>query len=167
MSYSGTITADYGGFWRRVGAALIDGVILWLVQQGLSPILGLFLPQLQALPDPNLQPDAFWQALWPFLLTLWIIATVPRLIYEVGMTASPWQGTVGKMALGLQVVGLDGARLGLWRATGRYFAKIPSALILGIGFFMVGWTERKQGLHDMIAGTLVVKKGTMSQSSVF
>jgi uncharacterized RDD family membrane protein YckC len=50
------------------------------------------------------------------------------------------------------------------RALGRYFAKIPSALILGIGFIMVAFTERKQGLHDMMAGTLVVhgKPGEVS-----
>ena len=61
------------------------------------------------------------------------------------------------MALGMKVTDLAGNRISFLRATGRYFAKIISALILFIGFIMVAFTEKKQGLHDMIAGTLVVR----------
>ncbi|QIG54977.1 RDD family protein [Altererythrobacter sp. BO-6] len=67
------------------------------------------------------------------------------------------QGTPGKRALGLIVTDLDGGRISPMRAVGRYFAKILSTIILFIGFIMIGFTERKQGLHDMIAGTLVQK----------
>lgn len=73
------------------------------------------------------------------------------------MESSAKQATLGKMALGIVVTDLEGARIGFGRATGRYFAKILSGLILGIGFLMAAFTERKQGLHDIIAGTLVVK----------
>ena len=62
------------------------------------------------------------------------------------------------MALGLLVTDRQGNRIGFGRATGRYFGKIISALILFIGFMMAGWTERKQALHDMMADTLVVRK---------
>ena len=62
-----------------------------------------------------------------------------------------------KKALGLSVTDLSGNRIGFGRATGRYFAKILSGLILLIGFIMVAFTQRKQGLHDMLAGTLVYK----------
>ena len=65
--------------------------------------------------------------------------------------------TVGKMAMGLRVVTSDGQRLSFLNATGRYFAKILSAIILCIGFIMIGFTDKKRGLHDMIAGTLVIK----------
>jgi uncharacterized RDD family membrane protein YckC len=68
------------------------------------------------------------------------------------------------MALGIIVTDLEGRRIGFGRATGRYFAKILSALILGIGFLMVAFTQRKQGLHDMIAGTLVVRGTAPSQA---
>jgi uncharacterized RDD family membrane protein YckC len=63
------------------------------------------------------------------------------------------------MAVGIKVTDLAGNRISFLRALGRYVAKIVSFAILLIGFLMVGWTEKKQGLHDMIAGTLVVKKG--------
>jgi uncharacterized RDD family membrane protein YckC len=74
------------------------------------------------------------------------------------MESSPQQATLGKMALGLKVTDLQGERLSFARATGRYFGKIVSSLILFVGFMMAGWTEKKQALHDIMAGTLVVKK---------
>lgn len=77
-------------------------------------------------------------------------------VYFIAMESSPWQGTLGKRLLGIRVTDLNGARVGGWRAAGRHFAKIVSALVLFIGFFMAAFTEKKQGLHDMIAGCLVV-----------
>ncbi|NBZ87453.1 RDD family protein [Stagnihabitans tardus] len=175
MSYSGTITAEYGGFWRRVGAALIDGVILNIIQKVVEMVLGAIIPIERFMTVPNIAPgtsqdEVMLQVLienWPLLLGYTLLAMIAPILYDVLLTASSWQATVGKRALGLIVVDLNGQRLTPWRATGRYFAKIPSALILGIGFLMVGWTERKQGLHDMIAGTLVVKKDSVAQSNVF
>lgn len=73
------------------------------------------------------------------------------------MESSSWQGTLGKKALGLRVTDLEGNRVGFGRATGRYFAKIVSGLILFIGYIMVGFTAKKQGLHDMMVATLVYR----------
>jgi len=72
------------------------------------------------------------------------------------MLASEKQATLGKMAMGLIVTDDNNQRLTFGRATGRHFAKYLSGLALGIGFVMAAFTERKQALHDMIAGTLVV-----------
>ena len=85
------------------------------------------------------------------------ITTIGGILYFVLMESSAKQATLGKMALGLVVVDVDGNRISFLRALGRYFAKILSGIILLIGYIMVGFTERKQGLHDMIASTLVVK----------
>ena len=79
------------------------------------------------------------------------------LAYYAGMESSVRQATTGKGILGLRVTDLDGNRITFLRAAIRDLAKIISAFILLIGFIMVAFTERKQGLHDMIAGTLVVK----------
>jgi uncharacterized RDD family membrane protein YckC len=76
-------------------------------------------------------------------------------LYEALMESSSYQATLGKMIFGMKVTDLYGNRISFGRATGRHFAKILSGLILCIGFIMVGLTERKQGLHDLIAGTLV------------
>lgn len=67
------------------------------------------------------------------------------------------------MAVGLKVTDLKGARISFARATGRHFVQYLSAIILMIGFFMIGWTRYKQGLHDMIAGTFVYKKNHVPQ----
>jgi Tfp pilus assembly major pilin PilA len=64
------------------------------------------------------------------------------------------------MAFGIKVTDLNGQRIGFGRATGRYFAKWISGFTLGVGFVMAGFTQRRQALHDKIAGTLVLKKDT-------
>jgi uncharacterized RDD family membrane protein YckC len=75
------------------------------------------------------------------------------------MEASARQGTLGKIALGLFVTDLEGRRITFARATGRFFAKIVTGLIpFFIGYIMAGFTEKRQALHDMIAGCLVLKK---------
>jgi uncharacterized RDD family membrane protein YckC len=80
-------------------------------------------------------------------------------LYNAGMESSRQQGSLGKMALGLIVTDLQGRPIGFGHATGRYFAKIITGLIpLGIGYAMAGFTEKKQALHDMIAGCLVLRK---------
>ena len=76
-------------------------------------------------------------------------------LYRAGMESSRFQGTLGKLAVQIKVTGLDGNRISLERATGRHFAKVLSAIALGVGYLMVGFTARKQGLHDRLAGTLV------------
>jgi uncharacterized RDD family membrane protein YckC len=73
------------------------------------------------------------------------------------MESSSYQATLGKMVCGMKVTDLSGNRISFERATGRHFAKYLSGLILCIGYIMVGFTERKQGLHDLLAGTLVFR----------
>lgn len=79
-------------------------------------------------------------------------------IYFAGMESSARQATLGKSAMGLVVTGIDGNRISFLRATGRYFAKWLSAVILLIGYIMAAFTARKQALHDIIASTLVLKR---------
>jgi uncharacterized RDD family membrane protein YckC len=83
------------------------------------------------------------------ILITWLYFTISE--------SSPWQATLGKKLLGLKVADEAGNRIGFGKANGRYWSKILSALILCIGFIMVAFTEKKQGLHDKIAGTLVFK----------
>jgi uncharacterized RDD family membrane protein YckC len=76
-------------------------------------------------------------------------------LYEAFMESSSYQATLGKMIFGMKVTDLQGGRISFERATGRYFAKWLSKITFGVGYIMVGFTERKQGLHDLLAGTLV------------
>lgn len=79
-------------------------------------------------------------------------------LYFAIMESSKFQGTVGKIAIGLVVTDMEGNRISFARATGRYFGKILSSLIFMIGYILAGFTQKKQALHDMLAGTLVWKK---------
>jgi uncharacterized RDD family membrane protein YckC len=79
------------------------------------------------------------------------------ILYFPLMESSKWQATLGKRAVGIIVTDLDGNKISVGRAFGRFFGKIVSAIILYIGFIMAGFTERKQGLHDIMASTLVIK----------
>jgi len=128
-------SGTYAGFWLRLTAAFIDGLILLI-------------------------PFAFCIALagsnnvWLAYFSIWIVGFV----YFVLLESSRRKGTYGKGALGLIVVNLDGSQLTFQQASIRYIGKLASAVILYIGFIMIGFTEKKQGLHDMIAKTLVIKK---------
>ena len=137
----------YGGFWLRLVAYLIDGVILNIAGWALGMVFGLAI-SLGGIGEDAAMGGVF--ALSGFsLVTGWL--------YSAVLESSQWQATVGKKALSLVVTDEEGQRIGFGRATARYFAKILSTLILFFGFIMIGWTRRKQGLHDMIAGTLVYK----------
>jgi uncharacterized RDD family membrane protein YckC len=133
----------YGGFWLRVIAYLIDIILLLIVSLIIGGFFRLGLIAAEA-----------WDALrfadpMTGLVLSWL--------YFAFMESSPRGATAGKMAMGLRVVTDQGQPLSFANATGRYFAKYVSWIILGIGFIMVAFTDRKRGLHDMIAGTLVIK----------
>lgn len=79
-------------------------------------------------------------------------------LYYAILESSPARATLGKRLFGLRVVDLNGRRLGFWQALGRNLSKAASQFIFGIGFLMAAWTEKKQALHDKMAGTLVMKR---------
>lgn len=146
---AGTPTG-YGGFWLRVVAYIIDGIVLNIAFGIIGVILGISLiPADPATTDPA---EAMSQ-----MGTFQAVAVVGSWLYFALMESSARGATVGKMALGLRVVDEQGQRISFARATGRFFAKFISALILMIGYLMVAFTDRKRGLHDIMAGTLVVK----------
>jgi uncharacterized RDD family membrane protein YckC len=79
-------------------------------------------------------------------------------LYYVFFESSKYQGTPGKIMLNIKVTDMEGEKIGFGRASGRFFGKIISVMIFYIGFIMAGFTSRKQALHDMMAGCLVVKE---------
>jgi uncharacterized RDD family membrane protein YckC len=86
-----------------------------------------------------------------------LIGTVIQWLYYALMESSKHQATLGKIALGLIVTDVNGQKISFGRASGRYFGKILSYIIMYVGFIMAAFTDKKQALHDMLAGTLVVK----------
>lgn len=154
----------YAGFWERFVAALIDGLILgipfWLIASGLIFMFGGFGLIMRRTPPP--EPGAAMAFLAPFFMILFIgmlCFTLVRWLYFAGMESSERQATFGKSVMSLRVTNLEGQRLSFGHATGRFFSKIVSDLIpLLIGYIMAAFTEKKQALHDLIAGTLVLRR---------
>lgn len=148
----------YAGFWKRVAAAIIDGIIVAAASYAMLFVLLLLAFAVSLTLDAQGGvgiPDGAFIAV---SVAYYILAIALPWLYEAYMESSSKQATVGKMALGVVVTDLSGRRITFGRATGRYFAKFLSGLTLGIGYLMVAFTERKQGLHDMVAGTLVVNR---------
>lgn len=139
------MSVQYAGFWKRFGAVLIDGIILYIVERIIIFVLIFFS---SAILRRAQGVEVFSSVL--IIVISWL--------YYAFQESSPQQATLGKQALGIIVTDLNGNQISFGRATGRYFSKIISGLILLIGYIMAAFTEKKQALHDIIAGTLVVNK---------
>ena len=146
----------YSGFWKRFLAALIDVLLINIL---LAIILAIsrggsgmsFPPTAHMLISLMVTNVLFWVVFW---------------LYNTIMESSSKQATLGKMLLGIRVADLDGNRLSFGKANARYWGKLLSVLTLYIGFIMAGFTQKKQGLHDILAGTLVVNKQEQPTSMV-
>jgi uncharacterized RDD family membrane protein YckC len=144
---------SYAGFWMRFLAAIIDGVLVQVVVMPVSFMLGAGVGLAGAavsMPDMGRQIVAMIGGMALGLVVGWL--------YEAIMESSEKQATFGKILLGLTVTDEAGRRISFARASGRHFAKYISGLTLLIGYIMAGFTEKKQALHDMIAGTLVMRR---------
>jgi uncharacterized RDD family membrane protein YckC len=133
----------YSGFWRRFAAFLIDSVIVGLVILILSAAMG-FSVGVGGVGGAGATAYGI------------LIAIAAPWLYWAGMESSKHQATIGKMALGMAVTDQFNNRISFLRATARYFGKILSAMTLLVGFIMAAFTQRRQALHDMLAGSLVV-----------
>lgn len=142
QAVNSTQTNSYAGFWIRVGAVIIDGIIINIV---LAIIGGVFV-------FSSYKNNS---ALSNFLL----VQSVPFLIwiFYYPFMESQSGATFGKKILRIKVINVNGEPVSFLRSLLRNLAKIISAFIFMIGFIMVGFTKKKQGLHDMIAGCVVVK----------
>lgn len=135
------------GFRKRLAAYAIDAVIVGIA----SAVVGSLVYEL-------LGVGGFGRGFWLEQLVVNTVSLALSAFYFAWFHATYAMATPGKMAVGIKVVRLDGARISFLRGIGRYFATILSSLILMIGFLMAGFTQRKQALHDMVCDTLVVDR---------
>jgi uncharacterized RDD family membrane protein YckC len=153
----------YAGFWLRVVAALIDGVIM-SIALGVLLVPLFLLTGMEAHIDEMVQhhgqPDpALIVGLIAMIVVFAAVSVVIQWLYHAYLESGEKQATWGKQALGLYVTDLMGNPITFGRASGRFFAKIITGMIpLGIGYIMAGFTERRQALHDMIASCLVLRR---------
>jgi uncharacterized RDD family membrane protein YckC len=123
----------YASFWQRFFAAFIDGIILII-------------------------PNYIFQFMFGREeLSTYIANIITGWLYGALMESGSWQATVGKRSMRIKVVDMGGQRISFAQASGRHFGKYISTIILLIGYFMMLWDEKKQTLHDRMAGTLIVE----------
>ena len=156
---------DHAGFWKRVGAYILDAIILYIPQLIIQKAIGVDAAK-EAMRQAMLANAAGRHACWCSPRTSsstlrcgrrccvascigWLYFAVLRKLGVAGDRLASWRWASGSPTC-------TGKRISFPRALGRYPAKFLSGIILGIGFLMVAWTQRKQGLHDMIVGTLVL-----------
>jgi len=164
----------HAGFWKRFLAYIIDSFILNIILGILLiPIFLIFgvsifneldnsgnfnYNSVNYIQDMSTAGEVAIASLVIIIVFFGIIGSViVSWLYFALMESSSKKATLGKMALGLIVTDINGARLSFGRASGRYFAKILSGIILNIGYIMAAFTEKKQALHDILAGTLVLE----------
>jgi uncharacterized RDD family membrane protein YckC len=142
----------YAGFWLRFLAVIIDAILIEFVIIPVSFMVGVVVGVAGAGGDRAVvQAIAGVLGGLSGLLIYWL--------YFALFESSAKQSTLGKRLLNLYVTDLAGNRISFARATGRHFSKLISSATLLIGYMMAGFTEKKQALHDMIAGTLVMRRG--------
>ena len=144
----------YAGFWIRFVAALIDGILVGCVNAVIGAVLGISRMPLSRGADPVANLPILVAAMGKSI----IIGTVLSWLYHAYLESSEKQATLGKMVVGVRVTDTNMQRISFGQATARHFSKYISALVLMIGYIMAGFTEKKQALHDMIAGTVVSYK---------
>ncbi len=157
-----SIVRTYAGFWWRFIAVIIDSIIISIVQGiFVIPLLGVVGISMATFPENgNFDSESlpYLIALFSSMSMLYLISFGIGWLYYAFFESSKYQATPGKIMLNIKVTDMEGEKIGFGRASGRFFGKIISAMIFYIGFIMAGFTSRKQALHDMMAGCLVVKE---------
>jgi len=154
----------YAGLGRRIIAFIIDIILILIFDLVVASALGLlrgvqnvYFYAYQHAPVESLTPEGTMVALVSSIVAAYgILFVVIPWVYYAGFESSRSQATPGKVLMHAQVTDLEGNRVSFARATLRFFAKFISLAIIFIGFIMIGLTKKKQGLHDKIAGCLVL-----------
>jgi len=143
----------YAGFWIRVMAMVVDTVILGIASVVVSFVVG-------GLMGFILSMLGYEKAVITVVSVVvgYFCGSILGWLYFAWFESSVKQGTPGKIYFNLAVTNLNGQRITFLKATGRYCGKMISSLIMGIGFLMVAFSYRKQGLHDLMSGTYVIKR---------
>ncbi len=138
----------HAGFWRRVAAYMVDSLILSVGMLIVFGVIGAATAALFASDHGGMAGLLIFLGYVLVIVGIWL--------YFAKFESGPSQATPGKRVMGIKVTDDKGQRIGFGRATGRFFGKIISGMILYIGYMMAGFTGRKQALHDLMAGCCVV-----------
>jgi len=156
----------YAGFWLRFAAYIIDQFVIGFAGFVIAVpiIIGIvaFGVNLSFMKNR----DEFFNegglmmvgGIIGLIILIALFSLVMKWLYYALMESSKYGGTLGKMAVSIKVVDLNGNRISFGRASGRYFSRIITNMTMLIGYIIAGFTDKKQALHDMIASCLVIRK---------
>jgi len=166
ISNSEQSQVKYAGFWLRFAAYIIDQFVIGIAGLIIAVplILGIIAFGLNL--DGVKSPADFFThggllmvgGIIGLIVLAILISIVMKWLYYALMESSKFGGTIGKIAVSIKVVDMNGNRISFGRATGRYFSRIITNMTLLIGYIIAGFTEKKQALHDLIASCLVIQK---------
>jgi uncharacterized RDD family membrane protein YckC len=135
---------EYAGFWIRTGASLIDTILMMVI---IVPVLTIIYGK------GYWSSEAVFLGVWDLLFN-YILPAIVVIVFWIVKSATP-----GKILLELSIVDAEtGGKPSNGQLIGRYFAYYISVLPLMLGFIWVGFDKRKQGWHDKLAGTVVVRQ---------
>lgn len=143
--------ATPAGFGRRIVAALIDGVLSFIITVVVMMVVMFFIRR------SFLESGGFDQAFLLVFITSYLGGLVVAWLYFALGDSSAGQGTLGKRIMGLKVTKVDGGKIGFGRASLRYVGRLLGVLTLLIGFLIALVTPRRRALHDYVAGSVVVR----------
>ena len=149
---------SYAGFWMRLLAYILDYFLLWVVLTvGLVVLFAAGWLTLSLMVEPEMV-ELLEKGLVVGGLGVpaYLFSIGGAIAYYVSFNRGPWQATPGKRICGIHIMRTSGERVTGSLAFGRYLAYFVSAILLGFGFLMIGWTNQKKGLHDIICNTRVV-----------
>jgi len=159
----------YAGFGKRMAALLIDRVIIsvaitfvyWEVNREILRMIkqkGSFLNRFYKISEDSLDMSKYDVADNITYYAMSLIFTLILWCYYAGTESSPMKGTLGKRLMGLEVSDENGDRISFTKATGRYFGKILSIVVLCIGYIAMLFNDKKQTWHDSMSGCIVNEK---------
>jgi len=166
ISNSEQSQVKYAGFWLRFAAYIIDQFVITIAGGVLAvPIIlgvvafGLNIKDIHT-PSDLFRHDGLLMVggIIGMIVLAILISIVMKWLYYALMESSKFGGTLGKMAVNIKVVDMEGNPISFGRATGRYFSRIITNMTFLIGYIIAGFTEKKQALHDLIASCLVIQK---------
>lgn len=147
------VELEYVGFWLRVGAAIIDTILMLVI---VAPVLTWVYGPGYWVSERLIHGPAD-------VLFNWVLPAIAVILFWVYRQATP-----GKMAIGARIVDAKtGGKPSLGQLVGRYFGYFVSSIPLLLGIIWVGIDSRKQGWHDMMAGTVVVRPKSGGRTATF
>lgn len=150
------IELPFASFLSRLAAFLIDYFLIVLI---MSLLIAIVSPAGFAIEGPDVVEyneeyvRDLSEALGPFMYLFYVVWW----LYNALMHSGKWQATIGKRAMGIIVTDLDGERIGFGKASLRFLGKLVSSFLFFIPFLTAAFTSRRQAVHDMTAGTIVLE----------